>query len=400
MEKEFNRNNIPEQTTSAKEFAPVMKNPTAQEFSTAIENIAVQERATPTAKPTQDKKKQTGMLARLLATTVVVASGTVGVVAATPSVDVRFEALETTENGVYYSVFVEDLDKPLVLVLQNDFTNREVVLQEGANVGEFTGLVSNMQYVLTVYYAEGLKVEIAQEKVRTLKEVEEIVQASFERVEYLAAESATGSFVFTPYYANPDGEWTDIRATLTDEYGVGSAETAVEESGVACEIPLADGGFFGSNGKLQVWAFSTQTQQDELLYEQSVSITQTQTQLLGVNFMPAGADATAYCSVEYLDENGYWYFGEYDDGLEVEISAVEESYDGFSGSYFEQSGDTVSFIIYRGSFGKDARLLLQIYAYNAAGERFCIYAQEYDGIGEDFIPSSSDWFVEEPESAE
>lgn len=395
MENEFNCNGLTEFSKPRNEIALINQNYAAQEYSQGQELASVQERATETTtpKPSQDKKQNTAMLAKVLATTMVVASGTVGVAAAAPKVDVRFEMLNATESGVQYSVFVEDLDKPLVLVLQNDFTNREVVLQEGINEGEFTGLASNMQYVLTVYYTEGLRMELAQEKVQTLKYIE-FVQSSFERLEYTPAESAQGKFAFTPYYSNPNGEWTEIRATLTDEYGVGFAETLISESGVTHEIPLTDKGFFSSNGYLQVWALNAETQEEKLLYGQDVEISQTQTQLLGVNFKAAGADATAYCTVEYVDENGYWQRAETDEILDVEISALEEGYDGMGGASIYQSGDTLSFIIYRGNYGKAARLLLQIYAYNADGERVCIYEKEYDGVGEDFIPSASDWYEE------
>ncbi len=398
MKNEFNGNNLAEFSKPAQEFAPINQNFAAQEYSQTLETVAVQERTTETAKPKpQDKKKKTAMLAKLLATTVVVTSGTVGAVAAMPKVDVYFEMLEATENGVHYSVFVEDLDKPLVLVLKNDFTNREVILREGINEGEFTGLVSNMQYVLTVYNTEGLRMELAQERIQTLK-YKEVIQSGFERLEYTSAKNAQGSFAFTPYYIDPNGSFTEMWAILTDEYEIGLASAAIQESGVTCEIPLTDGGFFSSNGKLQVWALNAETWEEEMLYEQAVEISKTQTQLLGVNFIAAGANAMAYCSVECVDENGYWQSTEYGEILEVEISAVEEDYDGKDCAGIQQSGDTVSFLIFRGRYGKQARLLLQIYAYNADGERMCIYTQEYDGVGEDFIPNASDWYEEPMES--
>lgn len=399
MKNEFNRNNLAEFSKPAQEFVPITQNLAAQEYSQAVETVAVQERTTETATPKlpQDKKQKTAMLAKLLAATVVVASGTVGAVAAIPKMDVRFEGLEAMENGVQYSVFVGDLDEPLVLVLENDFTNREVILQEGINEGEFTGLVPNMQYVLTVYNTEGLRMKLAQERVQTLK-YKEIIQSCFERLEYTSAETAQDSFAFTPYYIDLNGNYAEMWATLTDEYEIGSASTAIQESGVTYEIPLTNSGFFSSNGKLQIWALNAETQEEELLYEQAVAISKTQTSLLGVNFIAAGADAMAYCSVEYVDENGYWQTAEYGEMLEVKISAVEEGYDGVESAGIQQSGETVSFIIFRGNYGKVARLLLQIYAYNADGEKVCVYAQEHDGVGVDFIPSASDWYEEPTES--
>ena len=159
MDNEFNRNNGLEFHTPAREFVETRQNSTAIEYTPNTENAALQERATAPSENAPEKKKgkkkQTELFAKVLATTLAVSTGVVGTALIPTAADVRFEELGATENGVQYSIFVEDITKPLILVLQNDFTKREVVLEEGDNFGEFVGLASNMQYVLSVRYAEG-----------------------------------------------------------------------------------------------------------------------------------------------------------------------------------------------------------------------------------------------------
>lgn len=399
MNNEFNRNNGLEFFTPAREFSKLEQNFTAIEHTPNTENAAPQEQAaTPSARSAQgngngkEKKKQTELLAKVLATTLAFSTGVVGTALVSPAADVRFEELGATENGVQYSIFVEDITKPLILVLQNDFTKRQVTLEEGENFGEFTGLASNMQYVLTVRYADGLQTEIARKNVRTLQEEE--IQLGVSSVEYSAAENAQGKFSFTPYYQDPNGVWTEMYALLTDEYGVGEGRATIAASGEPCEIQLTDCGFFGSNGKLQVWAVSAETGELELLYEQSVLLTKTATEIRNISFVAAGEDAIARCAVTFVDENGYWNSLESGKKLELEIVALDEGYDHVSWYDIYESGEICEIMIFRVNYGKEGNVRLNIYAYDDLGESICVATQTHKAIGGAFVPNSSDTYEE------
>ena len=145
---------------------------------------------------------------------------------------------------------------------------------------------------------------------------------------------------------------------------------------------------------MQVWAYSAETEKTELLYEQSVLLTKTETEIRNISFVAAGEDAIARCAVTFVDENGYWNSLESGKKLELEIVALDEGYDHVSWYDIYESGEVCEIMIFRVNYGKEGNVRLNIYAYDDLGESICVATQTHKAIGGAFVPNSSDTYEE------
>lgn len=149
----------------------------------------------------------------------VAAVAVVGVVSVSASADIsaEFVSLEATESAISYTVEVEG-DTDTELVVYNDFTRRTVTLSNGENVGEVTGLVSDMKYTVAVVY-DGTFGEktVIETSIRTDKYAAPVTELY--SVEHVCTCNVDGYFHFTLDFSDENGYWSEFAASLTDGYG-------------------------------------------------------------------------------------------------------------------------------------------------------------------------------------
>lgn len=151
----------------------------------------------------------------------VVVTLVVAVVAVSMSVDVsaQFVSLSVTDTSILYNVNFEG-DKDAQLVVCNDFTRREVALEEGENEGEITGLKPNMKYTVAVVCKSGfVEKTVVEQSVRTDKYAASALVSEFYSIEHICTCNVDGCFHFTLGFIDENGWWSDFSASLTDAYG-------------------------------------------------------------------------------------------------------------------------------------------------------------------------------------
>ena len=104
------------------------------------------------------------------ATSIGVVSGIVEIPSITTSIVAEIQEAEGFGEYVFYSVSLSEFEEGCKVVLYNDFTNREDVIEEPSASGVFEGVKENMYYTLAVKC--GTKV-LAKTQVYTRTEREE-----------------------------------------------------------------------------------------------------------------------------------------------------------------------------------------------------------------------------------
>lgn len=362
---EFNDLNISEFPELATETMSLVDNKTPNEMTEPPDN----------SDPKQGKKKSKGekFSRKILATFLVTTTAVVGVNAQANAVQVEFVELGANQTEIYYQIEVEPTDDELVLIVQNNFTNREIPLSTGVNRGEIVDLVANMAYTLIVRNKTGIDRVIETKTVRTQKEDPRVTE--FYGLTYTPAVNAMGTFTFTADFVDDYQLWSNLSVELSDDYGYGNVYLNIENAGTMYEMNLANTHFASSKGVFSVWADVLQedgTSARTRLYDQEVDLMQTRTYIQSVTFTPVdawGESAIAY--VEYIDENAFWADGT----VYAFLHGTEGT--GLSGTLLE-SGEPCYYPIYEGFCeGKTTLYELSVYLDNGESSRdLILYSEE------------------------
>ena len=374
---EFNDLNISEFPELAPETTGLVVNKTANELTEPPDN----------SEPKQGKKKSKveEFSRKILATFLVTTTAVVGVNVQANAVKVEFVEVGANQTEIYYQIDVEPTDNELVLIVQNEFTNREIPLSVGVNSGEVVDLVADMTYILIVRNKTGIDRTVETQTVRTKKEDPRVT--AFYGVTYAPAVNATGTFSFTADFVDDYQLWSNLSVELSDEYGYGNVYLNIENAGTMYEMNLANTQFATSKGVFSVWADVLQedgTSVHTKLYDQAVELMQTRTYLQSVTFTPVdawGEEAIAY--VEYIDENGFWADG----AVYAILHGTDDT--GLSG-FLSGSGEPSYYPIYEG-FCEGKTLLYELSVYLDNGEsskELIIYSEEVTVKSADFDESS------------
>lgn len=374
---EFNDLNISEFPELAPETTGLVVNQTANETTEPPDNSA----------PTQGKKKSKlgDFAVKMLATSLVATTAAVGVNIQANAVEVELVELAAYRTAIYYQIEVAPTDSELVLVVKNDFTNREIPLTVGVNSGEIANLVEDMAYTLVVQNRTGITTTVESYTTRTLKEDPPVTL--FHGFTYTPAVNATGVFAFTPDFLDECAIWSNLSVEISDSYGYGSISMEIENAGTMYEMNLENTQFITSKGTLSAWADVLQedgTSVRTMLYEQAVELMQTRTYIESVTFIPVDAwaeEAIAY--VEYIDENGFWADGT----IYATLYGTDDT--GLRG-ILSESGEARYYTIYE-SFCAGNTLLYEISVLVSNGEEqreVILYSEEVTVKSADFDESS------------
>ncbi len=149
----------------------------------------------------------------------VVAAVTVTSAVTTNNVSAEFVSLAATDAAVSYTVNVKG-DTDAELVVFNDFTRREVALENGENTGEVSGLKPNMKYTVAVVYQSAVgERTVIQDSVYTEKYAVAEPLSAFYSISHECTCNIDGYFHFTVDFTDENGYWSDFTASLEDEYG-------------------------------------------------------------------------------------------------------------------------------------------------------------------------------------
>lgn len=194
------------------ELQPVRDNFQAEEYGVNTEGTAVGPK----------KKKKSSSSSKLTSFTVALAAvATVAVATTAPSSSVSAEISEyaASNTSISYCVEAETGDRPLKIVLYNDFTRREALLTSGSNAGEFTELHEDMEYTVAVVGNFGFgEKNIDERKIRTLRS-DEMPVTAFRSITHECTCDVDGFFHFALDFIDENGFWSDFGATLTDSKG-------------------------------------------------------------------------------------------------------------------------------------------------------------------------------------
>lgn len=143
----------------------------------------------------------------------------VGSVIATPTSTASLIKLESTDTTISYEVDTNFEDENLILVLENDFTNRTIELKNGLNEGVFSGLSSDMYYTFEIRTTDSLiDKEILKTEIRILRK-EKIKETIFYSVEYECKCNIDGCFHFKMDFIDENNYYSNFKATLVDKNG-------------------------------------------------------------------------------------------------------------------------------------------------------------------------------------
>ena len=116
--------------------------------------------AKPIRKIEQVKEKTKGISEILAKAAVIAVGAATGVIGTTaimpPAVKAEIEYVEFSDTAVFYGITLEEMIEGAKIVLYNDFTNREQIIEEQSMQGVFENLKSNMKYTLAI--KQGIKV--------------------------------------------------------------------------------------------------------------------------------------------------------------------------------------------------------------------------------------------------
>lgn len=302
---EFNDVHVSEFFSSAHEFTQPLANAMAPETTTSPDN------SVPTEKI--KRKSNSSLVAKLVTMSLATTTVAVGTTLTSNAIKVEVASLTADATAIYYDIDVPTTQDEIVLILENDFTKREIPLFTGDNVGAIEDLASGVKYTLLIRNITGIDTTLQTHTVRTLKQTqpqppEPITQ--FNQIVYTSAENATGTFTFTPSFKDEKEIWSNMTAVLSDSSAYAQTEVEITNADTMYEIKLANVPFVTSKGTLAIWADvleeNGQTTR-KIVYEQDVKMTKTRSYIQTVTMTPAEyINGPAYLVVEYIDENDWW----------------------------------------------------------------------------------------------
>ncbi|MBQ7373590.1 MAG: hypothetical protein IJW64_03405 [Clostridia bacterium] len=414
MKREYNENGIAEITTFKENSQVKESNFTAQENFSSKPNVSQKETNTAIEKPknkAKNKKRKGIALANMLVATVVVATTTVGSGIINPrKAEVDLNEIWAGLNEISYQIEVQETEADLVITLENDFTEREEKLSVGENEGTFTDLAPNMEYVLSVKFADGLKETVEKRQVKTNgenpKPEPEPESSQKPNVEfyYIPAKSADGQFVFTAtvnsgllvsysqIYVKIYENYFASGAPIVEEriyYKDEDSKDVVENRiGEQVEINVKDM-FYISNGYVEVVAMkkkqgavastdTSDTHESVIIYQSEIEIYEKRTAIENVTVTPSQDGSTLKVSVSFIDENGIWNTSVNDEG-ETYLLAVwvydEDYVDDTLTGYVQTSGQTVEMVIPADQY-LDGLAVIDISYYDENGQEIILYSRQ------------------------
>ena len=112
-----------------------------------------------------DISKKSNSLSTLIKNFAVIASTLmigIGGISLMPSpVNAKFDYVEAYDNMVYYQVSLSEYEEGLKVVLHNDFTNREQIIDDSSSYGMFEELQPDMYYTISI--VKGLNVIVSEQ---------------------------------------------------------------------------------------------------------------------------------------------------------------------------------------------------------------------------------------------
>ena len=419
MFNEYNNGNYSE-ISSFKDNEQVKEiNQTAQESFSSLHNEPPKETSLETKKGKKKKatKKGKGVaLANILVATVVTVTATVGSGILSPR-KAEIDVLEiwAGTQEISYQIDVIETQSEFIVTLENDFTHREESLKTGENQGEFTNLAPNMEYILSVKFADGLKETVEKRRVKTngenpkpdIEQEPDKDTPSKPKVEfdYIPAKSADGQFVYTAkvkesllaiysriyvrLYENDvvSGSFNfEERIYYKNE---DSGEIVENRVGQQVEINVNDI-FHTSNGYVEVVAMKKKqgagastdtsvTYETVILYQSEVELYEKRTAIENVTVTPSQDGSTLKVTVNFIDENGIWNTSVNDAGetylLAVWVYDVDFVDDTLFG-YVQTTGQQVEIVIPTDQY-LDGLATIGISYYDERGQEHILYSQEY-----------------------
>lgn len=418
MINEYNNSNYSE-ISSFKESGQVKElNQTAQESFSPLPNEPPKETSLETKKgqkKTATKKGKGVALANMLVATVVTVTATVGSGIVSPrKAEVDLLEIWAGTQEICYQIEVGETQSELIVTLENDFTHRKESLKTGENQGEFTNLAPNMEYTLSVKFADGLNETVEKRRVKTngenpkpeIEQEPEKEPPSKPNVEfnYIPAKSADGQFIFT---ANVNSSllatYSQIYVRIYENYvegGVPTVEERIyykdEDSGHVFEdsvgqqvqIDVKDI-FYVSSGYVEVVAKkkvkgaepstdTSGTYESVTIYQRKIELYEKKTAIEKVTVTPSEDGSTLKITVDFVDENGIWNTSVSDAGetyvLAVRIYDADYVYDSLLG-YIQTTGQTVEMVIPTDQY-LDGLAEINISCYDENGYEIILYYQE------------------------
>ena len=120
------------------------------------------------ARKSKDISKKSNSLSTLIKNFAVIAStlmiGVGGISLMPSTIDAKFDYVEAYDDMVYYQVSLDEFEEGFKVVLHNDFTNREQVIEESSSYGMFEELQPDMYYTISI--VKGIRV-LASEQIYT-----------------------------------------------------------------------------------------------------------------------------------------------------------------------------------------------------------------------------------------
>ncbi len=419
MFNEYNNGNYSE-ISSFKESVQVKEiNQTAQESFSSLHNEPPKETSLETKKgkkKTATKKGKGVALANMLVATVVTVTATVGSGILSPR-KAEIDVLEiwAGTQEISYQIDVIETQSELIVTLENDFTHREESLKTGENQGEFTNLAPNMEYTLSVKFADGLKETVEKRRVKTngenpkpdIEQEPDKDTSSKPKVDfdYIPAKSADGQFVYTAkvkesllaiysriYVRLYENDVVSGSPNIEERIyykNEDSGEIVENRVGQQVEINVKDI-FHTSIGYIEVVGMkkkqgagsstdTSDTHETVILYQSEVELYEKRTAIENVTVTPSQDGSTLKVTVDFIDENGIWNTSVNDVGetylLAVWVYDVDFVDDTLFG-YVQTTGQQVEIVIPTDQY-LDGLATIGISYYDEREQEHILYSQEY-----------------------
>ena len=419
MNNEFNSRDYQEAKSFSDGWQASELNKNAQEFVSSKQNAPPQETSLSSKKSSKKSgaKKGKGIaLANMLVATVVTVTTTVGSGIVNPrQAKVDLKEIWAGVQEISYQIEVLETEAELVVTLENDFTSRQEKLTVGENEGEFTNLAPDMQYTLSVRFADGLKETVEKRTVKTngknpkpeptpdptpepTPEIEPDVKFEFEPA---SSTDKTISFtvhikdelltdctqVFVKIYDGDERNYPTIEEKI---YNIDEIDPEYNENRLGQKVEIdIDGEFSLSSGFVEIVVYkpkdnpSNSTDTSDMyemvsVYQEEIEIFTGNTSIQSVAVSPAESDGFLRITVEFIDENGLWMLN--NNGAEDYMLLVEITDPTYASGYFERfiltSGQTLEIEIPKDEY-LDGFANIEIYCTTTSGAMQTVYYEEY-----------------------
>lgn len=192
-------------------------------------------------------KKKTGAMTLSSMMALVAVAGVVSATAIVGDYNVDASILSLYAADTYISYYVEivETDVQLSMILKNDFTYREQILdEEMGGEGNFEDLKPNMKYELAlVAKTKGGDKTISKKTVRTKELISEPI-TEFYGADYECTCEVDGMFRFTMNFIDENGYWYNFYAEIIDSEN-NVAYVSIDDPFAQQSIDLAEGGIVG-----------------------------------------------------------------------------------------------------------------------------------------------------------